>query len=1300
EYRKSWLRNAAIICILAICCTVVSLYSSIMATTRVRTGRRIEPLAMTADLMVVANKGSPPMLTARPTTTRYMSRPADYVEEALRLQVICRLGRFNVLGVIPHSALAGWKSVLVEGSPIAGDGQMVVSKDFAKARNLSIGDHLPLSSVCDQNGALETADFRIVGLINGEPFFTPIMVNRDDLARIGFISTMNVALIRRSPWSDQNALLQWAKETYGNALYLSPQTPNEIGLGVLQDQQSSASTVLTLTYLFLVICTLTFAYMGYLSRTKEMAILRAVGISGPQILGLFGLQSLTNAVIGWGLGRTLMRFALAYFRQRGLIDTAVAADSTAWRMAALVVLTGSCVPALLAKSATISELLQSRRVPIWRTRVSEVRSHDFIAIERERKEGVRVLRLPTVEGLFEGVLLRHPGDTVKAGEVLASLDSFFGLQRQEWAAPVDGKISAYDNYSGLLVIVPSKSAVKPQPQANRRSRMAPTPAPTLEPAVARRQLLPRLAIAWRPSPGAVTVLLCMMVAIAYWRSWAPYTSAVTVRKGEFKDLITLAGSVRATDRREVVSPTAGTIAEILVKDGQRVVAGDRLYRLASTNLVANLKQAQLDLAVAEASYQQLVGGSGTADQRRAAELAVLRDRVNCAAEQQAVSALRIYAPSDGNVVDLAIGEGDEVSALTPLLAFQALGTQHGDGRHTADLLQAQAELATREREAAKLRLHAPYDGVVEAVNTAVGQNVKAGDQLITIHSPEGLAVAAVDKELAIGQARISAAERTADLAALTLRAPRAGKLTEFDLCVGDRVVSQQMVAAVADTRQMRVIVQVAEGTVTQVVVGAEAMVTVPATGRTYPGRVIRRADLPQSGSPQYAVEIAIDNDGALLAGMTAQAVLQLRASDWSSSVQGRLDAYEQSLLRALVPGEVAQVHVTEGEWVQKGQVLAELKDESIVLAYEQACLELRQQESCMISAELPGRVATLAVQPGTVVQRGDLLAVLKNEQVEVALMQARLVLERAQSEIVRAQVAGTVVKVHAAGGQEVRAGTLLVELRNDELVQRAERAAYTLGISEANLAALTEDQGESAAALAQMRVEIARAKLALAEEDNAALMIHAPISGTVRPRAGVRLGETIQPGTTLASIVDATSLQIDLTVDEMDLPYLQPGQTATVVMNAIPDVRYDAQVVRVGEEGQERNGITTFSATVAIGAAQPNLQAEDGDEPPPIQIGMIGTATIEIINKPDVIAIPRGFVTWVNGSPYVTVLDGNQRVQKGVEVGLISQTQAEITGGLITGDMVVSGVRVPMFITRLLTERWDAGWNAAGIREW
>jgi len=131
-----------------------------------------------------------------------------------------------------------------------------------------------------------------------------------------------------------------------------------------------------------------------------------------------------------------------------------------------------------------------------------------------------------------------------------------------------------------------------------------------------------------PNPKRIipVLLILALAALAWWYFRGP---GAVAQSGE----LTASGTIEAT--QVTISPEfGGKVADISVQEGQEVQSGQELVRIEDKLLQAQLDQAKVALAVAQANYD-LVAAGPTPEQR---QLAVAAAELEVTQAQQAVAA--------------------------------------------------------------------------------------------------------------------------------------------------------------------------------------------------------------------------------------------------------------------------------------------------------------------------------------------------------------------------------------------------------------------------------------------------------------------------------------------------------------------------------------------------------------------------------------------------------------------------------------------------------------------------------------
>jgi HlyD family secretion protein len=159
---------------------------------------------------------------------------------------------------------------------------------------------------------------------------------------------------------------------------------------------------------------------------------------------------------------------------------------------------------------------------------------------------------------------------------------------------------------------------------------------------------------------------------------------------------------------------------------------------------------------------------------------------------------------------------------------------------------------------------------------------------------------------------------------------------------------------------------------------------------------------------------------------------------------------------------------------------------------------------------------------------------------------------------------------------------------------------------------------------------------------------------------------------TAFSITTNDIVVLTANVDELDILSLELGQSATVVLDALPDEVFQGEVIRISNIGTSQSGVTTYPVTIRI------IIPEELS----VKIGMNSSATIVTSSTENALIIPMSALQEMRGESFVMVAGeetsgdmqaggnfplGERRV---VTTGLSDGNFVEILSGLNEGETV------------------------------
>ncbi len=344
-------------------------------------------------------------------------------------------------------------------------------------------------------------------------------------------------------------------------------------------------------------------------------------------------------------------------------------------------------------------------------------------------------------------------------------------------------------------------------------------------------------------------------------------------------------------------------------------------------------------------------------------------------------------------------------------------------------------------------------------------------------------------------------------------------------------------------------------------------------------------------------------------------------------------------------------------------------------------------KTTVVSPEVDGIVEDLQVQEGDTVKEGDVLFNIKNETLDKEVHAADTELNSAQRVLNSAErgvndaydaynkavddynnAAQNAVQV-AAPGED---GTTI------ETVTSFDDSSLRSAISSA----------EDAYKTAQDAFEAAQEKLDEAKRNADKRVVRAPVSGTIvslNAKNGTSYGASsgsagASSGSdgSLMQISDLSTMKVTVQVNEIDISKIRKGQEAKATFSAIPGLELDAIVDHIASVATGSGATEGGTSSVVTYAVDLIIPKPDPDLKP----GMTATVTITTQSAPGSLVVPAAAVqdgAGEGGTPnkFVTVVDDEQAKQTHdvpVEIVAENSSEAAVKGNLKDGDKVLLGV--------------------------
>jgi HlyD family secretion protein len=310
-----------------------------------------------------------------------------------------------------------------------------------------------------------------------------------------------------------------------------------------------------------------------------------------------------------------------------------------------------------------------------------------------------------------------------------------------------------------------------------------------------------------------------------------------------------------------------------------------------------------------------------------------------------------------------------------------------------------------------------------------------------------------------------------------------------------------------------------------------------------------------------------------------------------------------------------------------------------------------------IGSEITGVVLERLVQEGDRVSRGDVLLVLKSDEISAQVRQAEAELKelattrrpQAEVDLANAKVQLEQAQREALRRRNTELGILSAEEREKSI--EAERLARNnLESARLKVASLAPDKVEETKL---------RERLAALQAQLAKTKIRAEVSGIILTR-NVEPGELVQPSQTLFTIALDGATEIRVPFDERNLPLLALQQKAAVIADAYPDQPFPAHINFIAPSIDAQRGTVDVRLTVD---PVPDFLRQD----------MTVSVNVETNQRERTLVIPNDALSSISGNKAMVILVRDRKIQRHpITLGLRGLVMSEVVAGLKEGDHVLT----------------------------
>lgn len=306
-----------------------------------------------------------------------------------------------------------------------------------------------------------------------------------------------------------------------------------------------------------------------------------------------------------------------------------------------------------------------------------------------------------------------------------------------------------------------------------------------------------------------------------------------------------------------------------------------------------------------------------------------------------------------------------------------------------------------------------------------------------------------------------------------------------------------------------------------------------------------------------------------------------------------------------------------------------------------------------VSSKVTGKVVQIFVEEGQAVRQGQVLARLDDSQAR-----AELALAQAQVSAARKSAAQDQARLHEA------------ELN----LQRRQRLMQenVVGRAEVETAQADVDSLKARIAYAQEQIAVAQSQVRLRQTDLDDMVVRAPFSGVAISK-DAQQGEMVSPvsagggftRTGIGTIVDMSSLEIEVDVNESFINRVRPEQKVEAVLDAYPDWQIPAHVITTVPTADRQKA--TVRVRIAFDKLDPRILPDMG-----VKVSFLRDEEPAQAAAPAArFTVPKSAVRTLDGRTVVFVLKQDRVERRAVRAGLEEGDQVEVLSGVSAGEQVV-----------------------------
>lgn len=298
---------------------------------------------------------------------------------------------------------------------------------------------------------------------------------------------------------------------------------------------------------------------------------------------------------------------------------------------------------------------------------------------------------------------------------------------------------------------------------------------------------------------------------------------------------------------------------------------------------------------------------------------------------------------------------------------------------------------------------------------------------------------------------------------------------------------------------------------------------------------------------------------------------------------------------------------------------------------------------------------------------------------------------------IKPQINGIISELCKQAGEQVKAGDVIAKLRVIPDMNSLSSAQSRVRLAEINLKqaktnyerekALFDkelvsaeeydqvlqayNQAKEEKDAAQESLEVIRDGVASSNATGSSTLVRSTITGLildipVKVGNSVIQANTLNDGTTVATVANMNDLIFDGDIDETEVGSLSEGMPMTISIGALQNYSFDATLEYISPKAVENNGTNQFEIKAAVVVPEDRM----------IRSGYSANAEIVLETAEDVLLIQESALEFEGDSTFVYLKTAEKQYERtAVTTGLSDGVKIEIKKGLKEGD-VVRGTRI------------------------